>query len=225
MSEKNRLEYLQGFMSEKRAETFKKVLEDRTKHFTVVLEDIYQAHNSSAVVRTCDIFGVQEVYTTHRLHPFKISSLVAKGSDKWVDVFPFKDYNTDNTQLAIDAMREKGYQIIATSPHYGSTTPLEFDITKPSALFFGAEKEGLSKNIIDQADGFIKIPMYGFTESLNISVSVAIILQTLSQRLRKSNINWHLSEEEKFALELKWTIKTVKDSKLILEKYDNNEEQ
>ena len=98
MSEKNRLEYLQGFMSEKRAETFKKVLEDRTKHFTVVLEDIYQAHNSSAVVRTCDIFGVQEVYTTHRLHPFKISSLVAKGSDKWVDVFPFKDYNTDNTQ-------------------------------------------------------------------------------------------------------------------------------
>ncbi len=225
MSEKNRLEYLQGFMSEKRAETFKKVLEDRTKHFTVVLEDIYQAHNSSAVVRTCDIFGVQEVYTTHRLHPFKISSLVAKGSDKWVDVFPFKDYNTDNTQLAIDAMREKGYQIIATSPHYGSTTPLEFDITKPSALFFGAEKEGLSKNIIDQADGFIKIPMYGFTESLNISVSVAIILQTLSQRLRKSNINWHLSEEENMALELKWTIKTVKDSKLILEKYDNNEEQ
>jgi len=222
MSKKEKIEYLQKFMTEKRANTFKKVLENRTKHFTVVLEDIYQQHNSSAVVRTCDIFGIQNIYTTHRLHSFKISSLVAKGSDKWIDIFPFKEINVDNTQIAIDAMREKGYQIIATSPHYGATTPIDFDITKPSALFFGAEKEGLSKNIIDQADGFIKIPMYGFTESLNISVSAAIILQTLTQKLRESNVKWGLNEEEKIDLELDWTKKTVKDSKLLLEKWENN---
>ena len=225
MQKKDKLEYLQGFMSERRAETFRKVLENRTKHFTVVLGDIYQAHNSSAVVRTCDIFGIQNIYTTHRLHDFKISSLVAKGSDKWVDIYPFKEINVDNTQLAIDSMRKRGYQIIATSPHYGATTPIDFDISKPSAIFFGAEKEGLSKNILDQADGFIKIPMYGFTESLNISVSAAIILQTLALKLRNSDIDWGLTEEEKLDLELEWTKKTVKDSNLLLKKWDENNKQ
>jgi len=219
MSEKKALEFLQKFMTEERVETFKKVLENRTKHFTVVVEDVYQSHNASAIIRTCDIFGIQEMYSTTRLHQFKVSSYVAKGADRWVDVHKFNRPDSDNTQEAIDAMREKGYQIIATSPHYGSTTPSDFDITKPSALFFGAEKEGLSKNILDQADGFIKIPMYGFTESLNISVSAAIILQTLSQKLRASNIDWHLSEEEKFELEFKWAKKSVKDSKMLLEKF------
>ena len=219
MADKKALEFLQNFMTEGRIETFKKVLENRTKHFTVVVEDVYQSHNASAIIRTCDIFGIQELYSTQRLHQFNVSSLVAKGADRWVDVHKFKKPDSDNTQDAMDAMREKGYQIIATSPHYGSITPTDFDITKPSALFFGAEKEGLSKNIIDQADGYIKIPMYGFTESLNISVSAAIILQTLSQKLRDSDIDWHLSEEEKIDLEFKWAKKSVKNSEMLLEKF------
>jgi tRNA (guanosine-2'-O-)-methyltransferase len=219
MSDKKTLEFLQNFMTEARVETFRKVLENRTKHFTVVVEDVYQSHNASAIIRTCDIFGIQEMYSTQRLHPFTVSSYVAKGADRWVDVHKFREPDSDNTQEAIDTMREKGYQIIATSPHYGSTTPTDFDISKPSAIFFGAEKEGLSKNILDQADGFIKIPMYGFTESLNISVSAAIILQTLTQKLRDSNIDWQLSEKEKFELEFEWTKKSVKDSKLLLEKF------
>lgn len=220
MPDRKKLEYLQNFMTEERVERFRKVLEQRTKHFTVVVEDVYQSHNASAIIRTCDIFGIQEMYSTQRLHQFNVSSYVAKGADRWVDVHKFKKPDSDNTQEAIDAMREKGYQIIATSPHYGSTTPVDFDITKPSALFFGAEKEGLSKNILDQADGFIKIPMYGFTESLNISVSAAIILQTLTQKLRDSDIEWGLTDEEKFELEFKWAKKSVKDSKLLLEKYE-----
>ncbi len=220
MADKKALEFLQKFMTEERVETFKNVLENRTKHFTVVVEDIYQSYNASAIIRTCDVFGIQEMYSTTRLHQFNVSSYVAKGADRWVDVQKFNKPNSDNTQEAIDAMREKGYQIIATSPHYGSTTPSDFDVTKPSALFFGAEKEGLSKNIINQADGFIKIPMYGFTESLNISVSAAIILQTLSQKLRDSDIDWSLSEEEKLELEFKWAKKSVKDSKLLLEKFE-----
>ena len=220
MSDKKALEFLQDFMTEERVETFKKVLENRTKHFTVVVEDIYQSYNASAIIRTCDIFGIQDMYSTTRLHQFNVSSYVAKGADRWVDVRKFNRPDSDNTQEAIDAMREKGYQIIATSPHYGSITPSDFDFTKPSALFFGAEKEGLSKNILDQADGFIKIPMYGFTESLNISVSAAIILQILSQKLRESDIDWHLSEEEKLDLEFKWAKKSVKDSKGLLEKFE-----
>jgi tRNA (guanosine-2'-O-)-methyltransferase len=220
MTDIKALEFLQKFMTEERIETFKNVLENRTKHFTVVVEDVYQSHNASAIIRTCDIFGIQDMYSTQRLHPFNVSSYVAKGADRWVDVHKFKKPDSDNTQEAIDAMREKGYRIIATSPHYGSITPSDFDVTKPSALFFGAEKEGLSKNILDQADGFIKIPMYGFTESLNISVSAAIILQTLTQKLRNSDIDWGLTEEEKLELEFKWAKKSVKDSKMLLEKFE-----
>lgn len=222
MLDKELLKYLQSFITEDRKATFKRVLANRTKHFTVVVEDIYQPHNASALIRTCDIFGIQELYSTERLHPFTVSTHVAKGSHKWVDVFSFNNPDVDNTEVAINKMREKRYQIIATSPHYGSDTPLDFDISKPSAIFFGTEKEGLSKNIIEKADGFIKIPMHGFTESLNISVSAAIILQTLSYRLRESNINWQLTDEEKFELELKWTKKTIKNHHMLIERWNKN---
>lgn len=219
MTIKEELEFIQSFMSENRKAVIEKVLEQRTKHFTVVVEDIYRPQNASAVVRTCDVFGIQEMYATQRLHELTISSHVAKGSDQWVDIEVFKKENTDNTQVAIDEMRRKGYQIVATSPHYGSTNPSDFDITKPSAIFFGAEKEGLSKNIIDQADAFIKIPMYGFTESLNISVSAAIILQTLVEKLRRSDVNWKLTEEEKLLLTFDWSKKSVKNPEKLLKRF------
>ncbi|MCK5823973.1 MAG: RNA methyltransferase [Ichthyobacteriaceae bacterium] len=226
MEKKEILEYIQGFMTENRVKTIRKVINQRTKHFTVVVEDPFQSHNASAILRSCDIFGIQDLNVTERLHQFNLSTHVAKGADKWVDVHSFNEIGVDNTQPAIDAMRKKGYQIIATSPHYGSTSPMEFDITKPSAIFFGQEKEGLSKNIIDQADGYIKIPMYGFTESLNISSSVAIILQSIVDKLKNSDVKWELTDEEKFALEYNWSMKSVKNSESILEKYlKNNQDE
>ena len=111
----------------------------------------------------------------------------------------------------MDSLREKGYQIIATTPHNDSTFLEDFDISKPSAIFFGTEKEGLSEEVIQNADGFLKIPMVGFTESLNISVSAAIIIQNLMQRLRASEINWQLTEEEILEKRLDWTRKSIKD--------------
>lgn len=219
MTKVGEIEYIQSFMTEKRVETIRKVIENRTKHFTVVLEDTYQGHNVSAVVRSCDVFGIQNLYATERLHDLQISHHVSKGADKWVDFKKFNENGIDNNQVAIDYLREKGYQIVATSPHYGSTSPDEFDISKPSAIFFGAEKEGLAQSVIDQADAFIKIPMHGFTESLNISVSAAIILQSIVQKLRKSDIDWQLSEEEKQDLEFRWSMSSVKNSEKLLEAF------
>jgi tRNA (guanosine-2'-O-)-methyltransferase len=214
------LEYLEDFVTEKRKATFQQVLDKRTKHFTVVLEDIFQPHNSSAVVRTCDIFGIQDVHVIQNKYSSKVSSYVAKGSQKWLDI---KNYNqaANNTQDCLDDLRAIGYQIIATTPHNESCMLHEFDITKKSAFVFGVEKDGVSENTMNQADGFLKIPMVGFTESLNISVAAAIILQDITTKLRLSAIDWKLSQEEKDALYAEWIQKSIKSIDKITARYQS----
>lgn len=200
------LDYLEGFISENRKQRFLDVLSNRTRHFTIAVEDVYQMHNTSAVMRSCEVFGIQELNIIEQKYSKTIDKQIALGAEKWVDINEFTSNAT-----CIAALRKKGYQIIATTPHNESCYLHEFDITKPSALFFGTEKEGLSQDVIDQADGFLKIPMVGFTESLNISVSAAIIIQDLTNRLRNSTINWKLSELEMIEKRLDWTRKTIKD--------------
>ena len=212
------LEYLEGFVSDKRKATFHKVLEQRTRHFTVVLEDIFQPHNSSAVVRTCDIFGVQDVHVIQNKYSSKVSRHVAKGSQKWLDINKYNKSAT-NTQDCLDDLRNNGYQIIATTPHNESCYLHDFDFTKKSAFVFGVEKEGVSDYIMNQADGFLKIPMVGFTESLNISVAAAIILQEVTTKLRASNIPWQLSDQEKALLYYQWVQKSIKSIRKISERY------
>jgi tRNA (guanosine-2'-O-)-methyltransferase len=136
------------------------------------------------------------------------------GAQKWVDINTF-----DSVTSCLDAVKSKGYQIIATTPHENDCLMEDFDITKPSALFFGTERDGLSEEILKRADGFLKIPMVGFTESLNISVSAAIIIQNLTNRLRQSNIDWKLSEEEMLVKRLAWAKSSIKDIKRIEARY------
>lgn len=218
MIDQKLLTYFEGFLTDKRKQLFKKILEDRTRHFTVVLEDIYQAHNASAVVRTCDIFGVQDVHAIENKYTNKVSRHVAKGSQKWLNQYR---YNRDgnNTMACVSSLREKGYQIIATTPHNNSCLLEDFDVTKKAAFVFGVEKEGVSDDIKQQADGFLKIPMVGFTESLNISVAAAIILQHVTTKLRASNLNWQLTNQEKEALYFDWVKKTIKNVDKIEEHY------
>lgn len=208
------LTYLEGFLTENRKEGFLRVLKNRTKHFTIAMEDVYQLHNTSAVMRSCEVFGVQELNVIEQKFGKRIDSEIAMGAQKWVDVNRF-----NNVQSCIDAKRAQGYQIIATTPHNDSCILHEFDISKPSAIFFGTEKNGLSQEVIEQADGFIKIPMVGYTESLNISVSAAIIIQDITTRLRQSNIDWHLTEEEVLEKRLDWTRKSIKDIEFIEKKF------
>ena len=213
------LTYLEGFLTENRKEGFLRVLKNRTKHFTIAMEDVYQLHNTSAVMRSCEVFGVQELNVIEQKFGKRIDSEIAMGAQKWVDVNRF-----NNVQSCIDAKRAQGYQIIATTPHNDSCMLHEFDISKPSAIFFGTEKNGLSEEVIEQADGFIKIPMVGYTESLNISVSAAIIIQDITNRLRQSNIDWQLSEEEVLEKRLDWTRKSIKDIEFIEKKFYENSE-
>ncbi|PZQ79094.1 MAG: rRNA methyltransferase [Flavobacterium johnsoniae] len=208
------LSYLEGFLTESRKEKFLKILEQRTNHFTIALEDVYQLHNTSAVMRSCEVFGIQNLHVVEEKYGKKIDKEIAMGAQKWVDV---NRYNS-NTEC-LKTLKEKGYQIIATTPHDDSCLLHEFDITKRSALFFGTERGGLSEEVMEEADGFLKIPMVGFTESLNISVSAAIVIQDITSRLRQSDVDWKLTEDEILSRRLAWAKNSIRDIKRIEQRY------
>ncbi|WP_306566353.1 TrmH family RNA methyltransferase [Flavobacterium lindanitolerans] len=208
------LSYLEGFLTESRKEKFLKILEQRTNHFTIALEDVYQLHNTSAVMRSCEVFGIQNLHVVEEKYGKKIDKEIAMGAQKWVDV---NRYNS-NTEC-LKTLKEKGYQIIATTPHNDSCLLREFDITKRSALFFGTERGGLSEEVMEEADGFLKIPMVGFTESLNISVSAAIVIQDITSRLRQSDVDWKLTEDEILSRRLAWAKNSIRDIKRIEQRY------
>lgn len=208
------LEFLEGILTDNRKQRFADVLSHRTKHFTIAMEDIFQMHNTSAVMRSCEVFGIQELNIIEQRFGKKIDSEIAMGAQKWVDIKPYA-----TIQNCIDAKKTEGYQIIATTPHDDSCLLNDFDITKPSAIFFGTERDGLSEEVLAQADGFLKIPMVGFTESLNISVSAAIIIQDITARLRQTDIKWQLTSEEILIKRLDWAKKSIKDIKRIEERY------
>ena len=208
------LNYLEEILTENRKERFLNVLATRTNHFTVAIEDIFQLHNTSAVMRSCEVFGIQQLNVVEEKFGKSIDKEIAMGAQKWVDVNRF-----ESISACIENLKSKGYQIIATTPHENDCLLDDFDISKPSALFFGTERDGLSQEVLENANGFLKIPMVGFTESLNISVSAAIIIQNLMSRLHQSDIAWQLSEEEILEKRLEWARKSIKDIKRIEARY------
>nr|WP_315149832.1 RNA methyltransferase [uncultured Flavobacterium sp.] len=212
------LDFLENILTDNRKEKFLKVLKDRTKHFTIAVEDVFQMHNASAVMRSCEVFGIQELHVIEERYGKRIDKEIAMGAQKWVDISSY-----DSVTNCIDTLKDKGYQIIATTPHENDCLLEDFDISEPCALFFGTERDGLSEEILRRADGFLKIPMVGFTESLNISVSAAIIIQNLTNRLRNSDTAWQLTEEEILVKRLDWAKKSIKDIKRIEARYYNSE--
>jgi tRNA (guanosine-2'-O-)-methyltransferase len=202
--------YLEGFVTEKRKNTFKNILLNRTRHFTVVLEDIFQQHNSSAVIRSCDVFGIQDIHIIENKYHSKVSRHVAKGSQKWLNLINYKE-DKNNTKDCLTRLKNEGYQIIATSPHNNTCTLHDLDISKKSAFIFGVEKSGVSEEVLINSDEILTIPMVGFTESLNISVAAAIILENLTNKLRNSNYPWRLSEKEQEIIYANWLEKSIKN--------------
>lgn len=214
MTDKKLLEYLETYLTENRRQRFDEVLKQRTKHFTVATEDVYQLHNTSAVIRSCDVFGIQEVNIVEEQNTKRIDREIAMGAQKWVDL---NRYHT--VKECIIDLKQKGYQIVATTPHSNDCDLNDFDVTKKSCFFFGRETEGLSEDVMNAADCFLKIPMAGFTESLNISVSAAIILQHVTSKLKQTGLTWQLSETEILEKKLDWIAKTIKSYDDIVEHF------
>lgn len=211
------LNYLEEFISENRKERFTEILSQRTNYITVAVEDVYQMHNTSAVVRSCESFGVQTAHLIEGKYGKRLDEEIAMGAQKWVDI---KRYQ--NSKQAIDTLKNKGYKIVATSPHADSSLLQDFKLNGKTALFFGTEKNGLSDYVLENSDASLKIPMVGFTESLNISVSAAIILQHVTTQLKSSNIDWQLTEDELWERRLDWTKKSIKSIDEILERYKSD---
>lgn len=194
-------------ITENKKEMFDRIASERTKHLTVVLENIYQEHNASAVLRTCDCFGIQELHVIEKNNQYKVQRDIALGAGRWVDMYNYNK-GPQVTEDCINRLKNNGYRIVATTPHTEQTI-YDLELSQPIALVFGTERQGISEDVEKLADSFVKIPMYGFTESFNISVSVAITLNTLRNRLEGSACDWKLNHNEQVALKNKWCKKII----------------
>ncbi len=209
-----RIAYLEEFMLPERAATMRRVVADRTRYMTVCAENTFHPQNASALVRHCEAFGVQELHAIEFLCGFQANTHIVRGTDKWVDIF-----RHENTPDTIALLKESGYRIVAATPHSDDCTPDSFDVTRgPFCLVFGTEKQGISPEVMAAADDFIKIPMYGFVESLNVSACAAILIQGLKERLHRSSVDWRLSPEEQSELLYRWMRESIKDDEGILRK-------
>jgi len=210
----DRYTLLSPFLTEARRQRFEEVLAHRTHWVTVVTEDLFDPHNISAVLRSCDCFGIQSAHIIEENNPYRTSPGVSKGAWKWLDL-----HRHTSTTHALRKLKDRGYAICCTTPHTDDTTPEELPIDRPVALVFGSEGPGISEAAKAEADYFVRIPMYGFTESFNISVAAALTLQTVTSRVRSmENGNWRISAAERVRLLGDWAERTIKDSAGLLER-------
>ncbi|MBL4653957.1 MAG: RNA methyltransferase [Flavobacteriales bacterium] len=212
------LPFLLEFVSEERKAHFDSIIPQRTRHLTVVLEDIYQSQNASAVLRTCESLGVQDIHIIEDKHEYTLNPKVTIGCAKWLHLHKYTKPEA-TTKSCLTELKQKGYQIVATTPHKNDVSIAELDVSRPIALMLGTEKHGLTDTALEMADAYVKIPMFGFSESFNISVSAAICIQQIMDKLRNSKIEWQLSSNERLELELEWCYNTIKRPDLLVENF------
>ncbi len=213
------LDHLLQLVTERRRTIMEKVLGHRTRYVTLVLEDIYQSQNASAAVRTCECLGIQDIHVIEKQSNYSVNQSVLKGSNKWMDIKKYASKEQNATALCYQQLRAEGYKILVTDPSADGIPIEQVTIDKKIALVMGNELEGISDYALNNADQKVNIPMYGFTESFNISVSAAICLNTLVSKLRSSDVTWQLTDEEKQAIRLQWLKKMVRGSGIIEKKF------
>ena len=210
------ISFLSDFVTQKRIGRMEEILSQRTRYIAVALEDIYQSQNASAVLRTCECLGIQDVHIIENYNPYRINPMVVKGSDKWLTMRRFNRY-ADNSVEAVHLLKSEGYRIVATSLREDGMELPDFDITRGKcAVAFGNEHQGVSEGILRKADEYLKIPMLGLTQSLNISVSAGIVLFHLVQKMRESGLEWQLAENEKKILRAEWLKCSVKNFQMLM---------
>ena len=218
MDKKELIDYLEQFISENRKKRFGEVLENRTNHLCVVLENIFQAHNASAVLRSCDCFGVQHVHFIENKNSLRISDEVAMGSSSWLSIHRHREA-TNNTTNTLNELKRQGYHVVVTSPHKNGHTPATLPVDKKMALVFGTEQEGLTEEALACADDYLTVPMYGFTESFNISVCAALCMYELTARIRATVPDWQIAEPERTEILLSWLKASIDHSEAIITDY------
>jgi tRNA (guanosine-2'-O-)-methyltransferase len=209
-------------LTERKRQLFDIVVTQRTRHITIVLEDIFQAQNVSAILRSAESWGVQDLHVVENNHSYTHHRRIARGSNDWLTVHRYNK-TTNNSAQCLEHLRNEGYQILTTALHHEAIPLHQVDLSKKTAIVMGTELTGASQEALDLCDHKLLIPMFGFTESLNVSVAAAVIMQNLTARLRSENIPWGLSDAEKLALKLQWAQKTIYWSQHIIEMFETGE--
>lgn len=217
--QQNIITYLSGFINEERRERLKEILQQRTRHITVVLEDIYQSQNASAVLRTCECLGLQEIHVIENHHEYRLNPAVAQGASKWIELVRHNRPGADNTRACIEHLRQRNYRIVAMDPAPGGKSLEQLDVGDKLALCFGSEEPGLSATLRELADETVSIPIHGFTRSYNLSVSAGISLYSLVTTLRNSGVNWQLDERDATDLYIRWLAQSTPSGESLLEEY------
>lgn len=219
---KKMIEYLSSFITKERNLLLKRNLQNRTNHLSIILEDIFHSQNASAVLRTADCFGIQNIHIIENNNTYNTNPNISLGSSKWITHNFYNKYE-NNTITCIKELKSKGYRIIATSPHAKQSVH-EIKFTKDKiALLFGSELDGLSDLAIEHSDEIVNIPMFGFTESYNISVAAALCINSIFIKIRKSRIDWRLTDKEQDEVMLNWLRNSLKDYNMIEKRFiDNN---
>lgn len=214
MSSEQIIETLGPFVSEHKQSLIADVLEKRTRHLTLVFEDIDKPQNISAVLRTAECLGIQDLHFIKNHNDYQVNQDITQGAAKWLTLHHHNEEKGNaNIDAAFSKLRSEGYQVLATSLGENAKSIAEIDTSKKTAIVFGTEISGISEEVAQKADGLVQIPMKGFTESFNLSVSAAIILNTL---LRNYSSEWALSEEEKLELRAEWYRRIVREADMIL---------
>ncbi|MEQ8906833.1 RNA methyltransferase [Ekhidna sp.] len=206
------IDILEQFVSENKQTHIERVLNQRTRHVTLVFEDIDKPHNVSAVLRTAECMGIQDLHFIKNKNDYKVNPIISQGAAKWVTLH-HHNRAEDNVSECYQSLRENGYQIYATSLHEKSQSIEDIDPSIKTAIVFGTEADGITQEAGKKADGFVHIPMSGFTESFNLSVSAAICLTVLKSKLNR----WPpLTDQEMLVLRSEWYRKIVRESDIIL---------
>ena len=169
------------------------------------------------MIRSADGFGLQELHIIEDNHKWTGTKSVSKGASSWLTLHKYK--GEDPVTDCIENLKARGFRIVATSPHKSGYTPDSLPIDKSLAIVMGTELTGISDKLMSQVDDYVEIPMYGFSESFNVSVAASIVLNRVRTRIEEAGVNNGLSEEEKQKLRMIWAYKTVKDAKAILKHY------
>jgi tRNA (guanosine-2'-O-)-methyltransferase len=215
-----RIAFLEQHISAHRLAKVRQVLAQRTRHLTVVLENLYHPENGNAVMRSVECFGLQEMQVIQEKYDWKYSLKIARGAAKWAELNAY-DAQNGGAAACYAHLRSRGYQLVATDPQPGSCTAQNLDLSKPVALIFGTESTGVDPQTLAMADARIHIPMVGFTESFNISVSAGILLAQLRQRLEQEVVGWALEQEDAEAVYEDWLMKSVRHAEAMVRSLAN----
>ena len=169
------IEHLEPMVLERRRERLLEVINSRIGSVTLLLDELFDPHNRAAIVRSCDAFGVQELHTVQSADEFSVSSIVAAGSERWVDVLRHA-----SPEVATQYLLERGFELVETHPK-GELTPEELAALPRVALILGNEHRGVDAALSRAATRRVRIPMRGFVESLNVSVCAAVLLQSMTR--------------------------------------------